>query len=470
MNIPSDLSRAMPLASVPEVIDDASRLNPTPVFRHWIVSADQDALFIAKVREELKQAAAARRSFVAAGARHSMGGQSIPRNGTALTMNSHRSHLNPAAGTYTVNAGTRWHQVIDTLDDAGFSPVVMQSNNDFSVAGSCSVSAHGWPAPYGPVGSTVRSFRLMLADGTIVSCSRQENRELFSLVIGGYGLFGVILDLELVMIPNCGLEMQHEVMESGAFGARFKSAVNEDPSMRMAYGRLNIARHNFLGEGIMVTYRSTPKLHGSQTALARYGQRILSSATRSVFRAQTGSELGKWTRWLAETVAAPFLLPSRTTRNAVLNQSLALLSGGDPTRTDILHEYFVPPERFGDFIAACQDIIPQFHQDCLNITLRFVGADHESVLSYAPAPRIAAVIAFSQQMTPAADVEMLLMTEALIDRVLAIGGSFYLPYRLHARRDQIEAAYGNVKYFINRKFHYDPGQLFCNALWETYFV
>ena len=31
----------------------------------------------------------------------------------------------------------------------------------------------------------------MLADGTIVRCSRTENSELFSLVIGGYGLFAL---------------------------------------------------------------------------------------------------------------------------------------------------------------------------------------------------------------------------------------------------------------------------------------
>ena len=61
------------------------------------------------------------------------------------------------------------------------------------------------------------------------------------------------------------------------------------------------------------------------------------------------------------------------------------------------------------------------------------------------------------------------MTEALIERVIAIGGSFYLPYRLHARRDQVDKAYANVARFIERKRHYDPQLLFRNAMWDAYF-
>ena len=43
---------------------------------------------------------------------------------------------------------------------------------------------------------------MMLADGGIARCDRQENAELFSLVLGGYGLFGVVLDVELRVVPN----------------------------------------------------------------------------------------------------------------------------------------------------------------------------------------------------------------------------------------------------------------------------
>jgi hypothetical protein len=53
------------------------------------------------------------------------------------------------------------------------------------------IALAGWPVPYGPFGSTVRSLRMMLADGSIIECSRTKNSELFSFARGGYGLFAL---------------------------------------------------------------------------------------------------------------------------------------------------------------------------------------------------------------------------------------------------------------------------------------
>jgi hypothetical protein len=65
---------------------------------------------------------------------------------------------------------------------------------------------------------------------------------------------------------------------------------------------------------------------------------------------------------------------------------------------------------------------------------------------------------------------MMRLTEALIDRVVAIGGAFYLPYRLHARRDQVEKAYPRVAEFIAAKRKFDPNLMFRNTMWDTYFA
>ena len=52
---------------------------------------------------------------------------------------------------------------------------------------------------------------------------------------------------------------------------------------------------------------------------------------------------------------------------------------------------------------------------------------------------------------------------------LDAGGSFYLPYRLHARRDQVARAYPRLEEFRDRKHRYDPGLLFRNLMWSHYF-
>jgi FAD/FMN-containing dehydrogenase len=460
------LDAALPVmakAADPTILNDASGLNPTPVFRHWIAQPNPQAELIARLRDELKAAAAGRRPVCVSAARHSMGGQSLPRDGLAVTVDSARCEPDTAAKTYRADAGTRWHHVIAALDRIGFSPAVMQSNHDFGVAATFCVNAHGWPVPYGPFGSTVRSLRLMLADGTVVTCSRTENQELFQLAMGGYGLVGIVLEVEAEMVENRLLRPTQTALPSKEFARAFTGALDEDALVLMAYGRLSVARRGFLDEALLVTYRSAPS-NGRLPPAGSGG--LVAAVSREVYRAQIGSETAKRARWLAETK----LKPGVATRNTLMNEPVSNLAGRDQSRTDILHEYFVPPDRFNDFIAACQEIIPPSGIEFLNVTLRYVAADSESVLAFAPTRRIAAVMSFSQEMQPQGEAAMRRMTAALIERVVAIGGSFYLPYRLHARRDQVAKAYPNTARFVERKRHYDPQLLLRNAMWQEYFA
>jgi FAD/FMN-containing dehydrogenase len=320
---------------------------------------------------------------------------------------------------------------------------------------------------HGPFGVTVRAFRIMLADGSVLTCSREENAELFRLALGGYGLFGIILDVDLAMADNVLLERRQELFDASRFGERF-SAVAGDPSVRMAYGRLSIAQENFLQEALLVAYRPTSVQPARLPPAQAPSSYVFVS--RKLFRAQVGSERGKKARWYAETVLLPRVATKPITRNTILNYPVSAIAGDHPDETDILHEYFVAPERFAEFLAACRETIPAFKQDLLNVTLRYVDSDPDSVLAYAPAPRIAAVMLFVHPTTTSADDAMRRMTERLIDQVLALGGSFYLPYRLHARPDQIRAAYPRLDDMIARKRHYDPRLRFRNLMWDKYFA
>ena len=96
-------------------------------------------------------------------------------------------------------------------------------------------------------------------------------------------------------------------------------------------------------------------------------------------------------------------------------------------------------------------MIPASFQQLLNITLRFVDTDRDSVLAYATEPRIAAVLLFSQEQTVRGEADMARMTHALIERVLAIGGTYYLPYRPHASLDQLTRGYPRAAAFAARK-------------------
>jgi FAD/FMN-containing dehydrogenase len=447
------------------VLDDASHLNPTPVARHVVVRPDSEATTIERLRAELQEAAAAGRPVAIGAARHSMGGQSLARGGTALTFETPVCNPDLGSRRYRVQAGARWRDVIATLDPLGFSPAVMQSNNDFGVASTFSVNAHGWPVPHGPFGTTVRSLRLMLADGSIVTCSHSENSELFRHAMGGYGLFGVILDLDVEMVPNVSLLPTFEPLSGTAFAPRFLAVCN-DPAVNMAYGRLDVSRDRFLEQALLVSYRPGPLPTGGLPPAQVSGS--FSTLSRDVYRAEVGSDFAKRFRWFMETTVGPRISAGAVTRNTLLNEAVAVLAEHDPKRTDILHEYFLPPERFPDFLTACREVILKSRQELLNVTLRFLAADRESILAYAPTPRVSAVMSFSQVKTTEAEADMQQMTRDLVERVLAIGGSFYLPYRLHARRDQVAKAYPALGDFVACKRRYDPGLLFRNALWETW--
>ena len=395
-----------------------------------------------------------------------MGGQSLARLGTVVTLDQEWLEADTARNVYRVAAGTRWSVVIKKLDAIGFSPAVMQSNNDFGVASTFSVNAHGWPVPFSGCGSTVRGLTMMLADGTLINCSRTENADLFCHAMGGYGLFGIITELELDMVPNARLSPTFEDLPGKDIGARFAQQLASDPTIRMAYGRMDVALDRFFERALLITYRPA-RDQGELPAAS--GSGFVSRSARYVFRAQVESDRAKHLRWWTESQLGPWLAGDAT-RNSLMNEPVITLDDRDPFRTDILHEYFVPPARFTDFVTACQDVIPSSYQQLLNITLRYVNTDRDSVLAYTPEPRIASVMLFSQEKTARGEADMARMTRALIDRVLEIGGTYYLPYRPHASIEQLRRGYPRAPAFAARKRELDRDLLFRNELWHRYFA
>ena len=163
-------------AAAGTVLDDASQLCPTKVAAHVVVKEDPRAGAIERIRAALADARAAGRPFIASAARHSMGGQSLAADGTVATLDQQWLEADRARKVYRVAAGTRWSTIISRLDAIGFSPAVMQSNNDFGVASTYSVNAHGWPVPFSGGGTTVRGLTMVFpivvieGDDRIVIC------------------------------------------------------------------------------------------------------------------------------------------------------------------------------------------------------------------------------------------------------------------------------------------------------------
>jgi FAD/FMN-containing dehydrogenase len=447
--------------------DDASRLNVTPVAETLAVPAEPAAAE-SQLREILEHARAKKLRVALAGARHSMGGHTIYPEGIVVNLLAfNRLELDAEQGVLHAGAGARWSEVIPYLDAHGGSVAVMQSNNDFSIGGSLSVNCHGWQHNRSPIASTVRSFRLMKEDGTIVRCSREENAELFSLALGGYGLFGIILDAELSIVPNERYRPEVEVIPADRYVRRFGQKVDGADDIGMVYGRLCIVpgERTFLREAILTVFRRAPCKREELPALKAPGAGTL---RREIYRAQIGSAAGKEVRWKAEKTLGEQIVRRYFSRNQLLDEGAAVYQEQNADRTDILHEYFVPNGRVEHFLEKARVIIPRYHGDLLNVTIRNVLEDKDTVLRYADQSMFAFVMLFNQLRTPVADAQMQAMTQDLIDAVIACGGRYYLPYRLHASPEQFLRAYPQAPRFFARKRHYDPEERFQNQFYLKY--
>lgn len=444
--------------------DDASRMDATSVAETWNVPADPAAAET-RLAELLRRAAKEKLRVSIAGARHSMGGHTIYPGGVVVNMRPFsRVSYDEKTRLVRVGAGALWADVIAFLNPLGRSVAVVQSFSSFSVGGSISVDAHGWQFREPPLGSTVESMRVMVADGSVVTCSRKEQAELFSLVIGGYGLFGIILDAELRTVPDDRYRVERLLVPTADYEKTFAEKTS-DADAAMAYGRLDVSTRCFLGEAVLNVFH---RVDGPPAVAPPLAEPSLVGLRRAVFRGTVGSDYGKKLRWDAETKVEEHMAGALLWRNQVLSDDVALYEDRSADSTEILQEYFVPPGRMEAFLVDARREVCDRGADLLNVTVRSVKADRDAFLRYAEADRTALVFLFHQARTPAADEAMKPLTRALIDAAVTRGGTYYLPYRLHATREQLAAAYPRAAEFFALKRRYDPGELFQNEFYLAY--
>lgn len=459
----NDKNQIVPTA--PGKINDASRLDETNVSKIWKIPADE------KAAEEqlagiLQFARTNQLKVSIAGARHSMGGHVIYPGGIVIDMLPfNRMELDGTNLVLHVQAGARWSEVIQFLNARGLSVEVMQSNDDFSIGGSLSVNCHGWQFNRPPIDCTVLSFRLMLADGTIVKCSRMENQELFSLVLGGYGLFGIILDADLRVVPNERYKIERFNVSSADYAKTLVEKTSDTNGIAMVYGRLRVTKENFLQDGIINIFHRLPSTNFPVTPLDQSQSREI---PRAIFRGGVGSDYGKELRWDAEKYFSSVLEGDVFERNEILYEPSDWFSDHSTNSTDILVECFVPPEQFEPLLVELRKIIPENQADLLNVTVRDINRDDDSFLRYADKNMISLVMLFSQTRDATGEEKMSKLTQEIVAAALRHDGRYYLPYRLHATTEQFNEAYPQAKKFFELKWKYDPDELFQNEFYLKY--
>ncbi|HEV7474940.1 MAG TPA: FAD-dependent oxidoreductase, partial [Pyrinomonadaceae bacterium] len=205
----------------PLVVNDISQLNPIQVAE--VLTPTTTAEIVAAVKRHPGP-------ISIGGARHSMGGQTAVAGALFIDMRQFNRILDfsTADKTITVQAGTRWRQIQEHIDPANLSVKIMQSYANFTVGGSLSVNAHGRYVGLGPIILSVRSLKLVLADGTIVAAGRDQNPDIFYGVIGGYGGLGVIVEVTLELADNLKVKRHTETMPVSEYRRFFFDHIRGD--------------------------------------------------------------------------------------------------------------------------------------------------------------------------------------------------------------------------------------------------
>ena len=120
--------------------------------------------------------------------------------------------VDPVAGTATVAAGTPLCDFNEALAEHGVALANMGDIAVQTVSGAVQTGTHGTGRDAGGLASQVVGLELVLADGSVVECSAEEDPELFHAARVGLGAFGVVTALTFAVRPAFLLHAREEPM------------------------------------------------------------------------------------------------------------------------------------------------------------------------------------------------------------------------------------------------------------------
>lgn len=413
--------------------------------------------------QELQQLVSSSTKPIAiAGGRYSQGGQIAYPDGIVIDMTGLNSikNLDITAKEITVEPGISWRAIQNYINPHNLSVKVMQSYNDFTIGGSLSVNVHGRDIHHGPLIETIKSINVLLANGSIVTASRTENSDLFAGAIGGYGALGIITEATISLTDNYPIEHAIKQMPIEEYPKFFLKTIKNDP--KAVFHNANLYPTDFTTAS-SVTWYKTDKPLTTQEAIQEpksfypfhaLGEQLLRRISllhklRPSMDAKTSSSVVMRNHEMSSTV---------NTLEPVLRF---------PT-TSVLQEYFIPIKQLVPFIEQVRFLANLYEINIVNISIRYIPENNESVLSYAATERFSLVFYVNILNTQDGLDDAKDWTQKLIDAALNLGGSYYLPYQLFGTQTQVEKSYPRFNEFLQLKKKYDPDGRFSNCLIQKY--
>jgi decaprenylphospho-beta-D-ribofuranose 2-oxidase len=175
----------------------------------------------------------------------------------------------------TAEAGLTLEELYRIFLPRGFFTPVSPGTRFVTLGGMVASDVHGKNHHCaGTFGRYVRSLKIRVADGRIVSCSRTQQDELFRATLGGMGLTGHVLEVTVTLarVPSPWIVSETErIPDVGAFIEALKAAGRTWP---MTAGWIDcLSRRPALGRGILFRGRWA-EAHEAPAGFPHFGSSI----------------------------------------------------------------------------------------------------------------------------------------------------------------------------------------------------
>ena len=442
------------------VNDVQSRLNPTRVAR--IVRPTTPG----EVQDAIREAAANGESVSVAGSRHAMGGQQFLTDGVLLDLSglNRIAGLDREAGIVHAGAGIAWAALVPGLIElqrgapAAWGIRQKQSGADgLSLGGALASNVHGRGLTMRPIVDDVEWFDLVDATGDLQRVTRASDPDLFRHAIGGYGLFGAITAVGLRLAPRVKVERVVELVDVDDLAAAFETRIAEGFRWGDCQFAIDPAGDDFLRVGILSCYRPVPL----ETPIPE-GQRALSREAwgRLIYLTHTdkGAAGRAYTEHYLATSGQIYWSDLHQMSQYVgsYHDLLDRFVGETDRGSEIITELYVPRPALPTLMAQAAADFQAHDVNMVYGTIRLIERDVETALPWARESYACVIFNFHTSHRPEALAKTGDDFRRVIDRALALGGSYYLTYHRFATPAQVEAAYPGIRPFLGEKLARDP--------------
>lgn len=399
------------------------------------------------------------------GGRYSMGGQTAYENSLHIDMRKFNKiiFLDTINKQVTVQPGIVWRSLQQVIDQHNLSVKIMQTYANFTVGGSISVNCHGRYIGHGPIVSSVKEIKVVLASGEVMTASRDINPEIFAAAIGGYGGIGVIVEVTLQLVDNDKVEREVAKVEPIKYNEFFDQHIRNDTTVIFQNGDLYPPHYDLINS---VTWKKTNKELTDTVRVTPEGETYWLEA--QLMNVVSSGDFGKWLR---RNVGDPYHYSSEKVvwRNREASYDVQELEPASREEdTYVLQEYFIPVKNINSFIPKMKGVFDRYDVNVINVSLRHAYADTETYLSWAPEEVFAFVVYYKQGTDEASRASVKQWTLEMTDAILSENGRWYLPYQPHATTEQFQKGYSRSDLYFELKNKLDPRHRFRNKLLDKY--